>query len=273
MGLIGAAFGLGFILGPAIGGIALRFGEAAPGLAAAGFSCGALVLAVFALPETRPPGAIPEKNHPERDWFTPRRLLQALGHPQIGLLLVVSFLATFAFSNFEATFALFARQRLSLDMEQVTYLFVFVGVLAAVVQGGLIGRLVDRFGERRMILAGALALIPGYLALSAAGSLLSLLLSLALLALGAGLTGPSLSSLVSRLSSEDEQGGILGVYQSLSSLARILGPFWGVFSMRAIGEVAPYVTAAASALLVAALAWCVLRRGGVKAGTGAMAEP
>lgn len=258
MGLIGAAFGLGFILGPAIGGAALRFGEAGPGLAATGLSMTALILALVSLPETRPSAGGVLR---EREWFTPRRLLRALGHPQLGLLLVVFFLATFAFSNFEATFALFAEKRLSLDMEKVTYLFVFLGVLAALVQGTLIGRLVDRFGERRMVLAGALVLLPGYFALAAAGSLGTLLPTLALLALGAGFTGPSLSSLVSKLSAQDEQGGILGVYQSLSSLARILGPFWGVYSMRAIAPTAPYATAGVVAALVVALAWFILRRG------------
>jgi MFS family permease len=273
MGLVGAAFGLGFILGPAIGGAALRFGEAAPGLAAVALSGGALVLALLSLPETRQKVEAEGRRPRERDWFTARRLRQALGQPQIGFLLVLFFLATFAFANFEATFALLIEHRLSVGAEHVAYLFVYVGVLAAVVQGGLIGRLVDRFGERRMVLAGTVILVPGYLALSSAGSLASLLPSLALLALGAGFTGPSLSSLVSRLSSEDAQGGILGVYQALSSLARVLGPFWGVFSMRGIQETAPYLTAALAALAAAAIAWAVLHRGDAPVAAVAVTPP
>lgn len=261
MGLVGAAFGLGFILGPAIGAAALPFGESAPGLVAAALSAGALVLALFSLPETRQRGEAESQDVRARDWFTARRLLRALGHPQVGPLLLVFFLATFALASFEATLALLAEHRLSLDPRQVMYLFVYAGVLAAIVQGVLIGRLVDRFGERCVILAGTVVLVPGYLALSAAGSLLSFLPSLGLLALGAGLTGPSLSSLVSRLSSEDEQGGILGVYQSLASLARVLGPFWGVYSMRGLGDAAPYLTAAAAAMAAAVIAWTALRHG------------
>jgi multidrug resistance protein len=271
MGLIGAAFGLGFILGPAIGGAALRFGEAAPGLAAAALSAAALALALFSLRETRDRGEGESHRTRARDWFTLRRLFQALGHPQIGALLVLFFLATFAFASFEATLALLAQHRLSLDERQVMFLFVYAGALAAVVQGGLIGRLVDRFGERRMILTGTVISIPGYLALSTAGSLASLLPTLALLALGAGLIGPSLSSQVSRLSSEGEQGGTLGVYQSLASLARVLGPFWGVYSMRALGEAAPYFTAAAASVAAAVIAWTVLPRGESTAGAGAAA--
>lgn len=260
MGLIGAAFGLGFILGPAIGGLAVRFGEAAPGLLAAFLSSTALVLAALALPETNSKNGARGYRAMERGWFSPRRLLDALRHPQIGLLLVTFFLATFAFANFESTFALFAEKRFSLDVAHVTYLFVYVGILAVLVQGGLIGRLVKQYGESSLILAGALVLVPGYLALTFLTLLYQLLFFLGFLALGAGLTGPSLSSLVSKLSSTDEQGGILGIYQSLSSLARILGPFWGVYSLRAIGPQAPYFTAACAAAGAVLLAALLLKR-------------
>ena len=270
MGLIGAAFGLGFILGPAIGGMASRFGEEVPGLFAAGLSGAALLLATLALPETNPPDALRGHRAAEKGWFSPRRFLDALTHPQIGLLLVTFFLTTFAFANFESTFALFAEKRLSLDVVHVTYLFVYVGVLAALIQGVLIGRLVKRFGERRLILAGAFVLVPGYLALTQLASLSQLLFFLGFLALGAGLTGPSLSSLVSKLSNADEQGGVLGIYQSLSSLARIVGPFWGVYSLRALAIQAPYLTAACAATVAGFLAvlllWRARRRGSAAVG-------
>lgn len=260
MGLIGAAFGLGFILGPAIGGIALGLGDRAPGLFAAALSAGAFVFALFVLPETRPPQKRTSMEGRVRGWLTIGRLSAALAHPQVGLLMVMFFLATFAFANFESTFALFAEDRLSLDAAHVTRLFVFVGVLAAVIQGGLIGRLSKRYGERRLLFAGALVLLPSYLAMVFSTTLSSTLVFLALLALGAGLTGPSLSSLVSRLSEADEQGGILGVYQSMASLARIIGPFWGVYSLRSLGAAAPYLTAAMAAAVVLVMAIVVLRR-------------
>ena len=196
-------------------------------------------------------------------------------HPQIGILLVIFFLSTFAFSIFESTFALFLSDRLSLDMKHVTYIFVFVGILAAIVQGGLIGRLVKRFGERRLILVGGLLLIPGYLSLLAAHSVLGLMVYLVPLALGVGLTGPSLSSLISRLSTAEEQGGILGVSQSMASFARITGPFWGVFAYERFGLASPYITAALAALAVLALAYVVLRRAAAfsaRGGSGAQAS-
>ncbi len=249
MGLIGAAFGLGFIFGPAIGGVTVRLSESAPGFFAAALSLTALLLAAFLMPETWPAETRTQGKANRSSWFSIQRLTVALRHPQIGVLLVIFFLATFAFANFESTFALTLNKRMGLDPEQVMWLFVFVGVLAAIVQGGLIGRLVKRFGERRLILTGAVILVPGYLALIAAGTISQLFSVLPLLALGAGLTGPSLSSLVSRMSNADEQGGILGVYQSMASMARILGPFWGVFAFERLGMNFPYWTAAVVALL------------------------
>jgi DHA1 family tetracycline resistance protein-like MFS transporter len=260
MGLIGAAFGLGFIFGPAIGGATVRLGEAAPGLFAAGLSLTALVVAALFLPETWPRERRTMPKPVRRGWFSLNRLAVALRHPQIGLLLVIYLLATFAFANFESTFALTLEKRLNLDASHVMWLFVFVGVLAAVIQGGLIGRLVKRYGERRLIFAGALFLVPGYFLLPLAHSVPALILVLPLLALGAGLTNPSLSSLVSRLATADEQGGILGVYQSMASMARILGPFWGVFAFERFGMNSPYWTAAGVAAVVAGLAGIVLVR-------------
>lgn len=262
MGLIGAAFGLGFILGPALGGTAHRLGHSFPGLLAAALSATALILAWLTLPETWPPERRARAPVSEKGWFKLRQLEAALRHPQVGLLLVLFFLSTFAFANFESTFALLLLERFGLSMIQVTYLFVFIGVLAALVQGGLIGRLSRRFGERKLILSGAALLLPTYLALVGVASLPALLGLLPILALGAGLVGPALSSLVSRLSAEDEQGGILGVYQSMASLARILGPFWGVYAFTRLGSAAPYWTAAGTAVVVLLLAFVLWARPG-----------
>lgn len=260
MGLIGAAFGLGFILGPAIGGAALRLGESAPGIFAAGLSFCALLLAATTLEETYPEERRTGELRVHRGWFTPVRLWKALTHPQLGLVLMTFFLATFAFSNFEATFALTLKERIGLDPQRITYLFVFLGILAAIIQGGLIGRLAKRFGERRLAVTGAALLIPGYLLLSQVHHVPALMGSLVLLALGAGLTNPSLSALASRLATADEQGGVLGVFQALSSLGRISGPFWGVFAFKEFGNSIPHLTAAAVACLVFALALRLLYR-------------
>jgi len=261
MGLIGAAFGLGFILGPAIGGTSYRLGPSFPGFFAAGLSATALLLALWTLPETWTPERRAAAPAARRGWFSLAGLRRALSRPEVGAILLLFFLATFAFSNFEATFALLLQGRFGLSMAGVAYLFVFLGVLAAVVQGGLVGRLARRYGERRLVVAGALLLLPAYAALTRVATLPRLAVLLAFLALGAGLTGPSLSSLISRISSEDEQGGILGLYQSMASLARILGPFWGVFAFERFGPEAPYWTAAGAGAVVLILALRLAGRG------------
>ncbi len=268
MGLVGAAFGLGFILGPAIGGASYRLGPRFPGLFAAGLSGAALLLALLTLPETWTPERRAQAPASRRGWFSLSALRRALAHREVGAILLLFFLATFAFSNFEATFALLLQGRFGLSMAGVAYLFVFLGILAAVVQGGLVGRLARRYGERKLVVAGALLLLPAYAALTRVATLPRLAALLAFLALGAGLTGPSLSSLVSRLSAEDEQGGVLGLYQSMASLARIIGPFWGVFAFERFGQEAPYWTAAATGAGVAARARR-LAGGGTAAAAGA----
>jgi MFS family permease len=262
MGLIGAAFGLGFIFGPAIAGGALHISSEAPGWFAAGLSALALLYAAIKLPETWPKEARAARSaetHTRRNWLNAEALLRALSHPQIGFLVVIFFLTTFAFSIFESVFALFLQKRLDLNIIHVTYLFVFLGLLAAIVQGGLIGRLAKHFGERRLIIWGAILLVFGYLTTMVARSVPELIFFLVFLALGAGVTSPSVSALISRLTKASEQGGTLGVNQSVSSLARIIGPMWGVYAFEQFGVPLPFITAGAAAALVLILGLIVLR--------------
>ncbi len=241
MGLVGMAFGLGFVFGPAIGGFAVKVSPALPGLVAAGLSLAAFTWAYFGLPETRPESAAAR---PPRAWFPFRATLQAFRRPVLGPLLLVTLLNTTAFSNFEATFAQFARSRFGHDPSTVSWLFVLIGVTAAVVQGGLIRRLVPLLGEARLIGIGStllalsfagLVLVPGH------GALVALVVTTAA---GSGLVNPALAGLLSRSTEAAEQGEILGAAQSLSSLGRILGPFWGEHAWFAWEAAGPYGTGA-----------------------------
>lgn len=243
MGMIGAAFGLGFIFGPAMGGALSRYGYSVPAFFASGLSLIALALALFRLPESLRSDA---RTQGEGRTFDPRRLAVALSHPKMGLLLLIFFCSVFAFANLEATFALFVEKasRFSYTARETGYLFAYMGVLTSLMQGGLIGRLARRFGERRLVATGTLMLASGLAAIPLAPGLGGLMGALALLAFGAGMNTPSLSSLISRSSAEDEQGGILGVSQSMSSLARIVGPAWGGFVFERFGTASPYFTTA-----------------------------
>jgi DHA1 family tetracycline resistance protein-like MFS transporter len=242
MGIIGAAFGLGFICGPALAAVLVSIAHWLPGVAAATTSATALVLVAVGLPETRrtqdDAGLRPQ----------PRlgSLRRVVGYPLVGACLALVFLIIFAFSNFETTFAQLLRFRFAMSLSSVGWMFVYAGALGALVQGGLVGRLAQRFGEPRLIVVGGSIAAAAAGALPFAGSTPRLLLVLAALAVGHGLLAPSLSALTSRLVPSHEVGGVMGVSQGVSSLARIFGPFWAEWLYGASGPAAPYLSAAAA---------------------------
>ena len=258
MGLIGMAFGLGFIFGPAIGGIIYKhFGITGPGWAAAGFCAANFVLAWFVLSESLKPGS---EHAASRTRFA--QFSHAMAHPKIGLLIIVFFLATFAFTCFETTMGLLVSRNFHLDLNAsdnakatVGYLFAYCGVIGAIVQGGAIGRMVKKMGEPKLIsislflVAVSLVLLPFI-----KGNWVDLLLALALLSIGSSLTRPPVFGLISILTPPNEQGATIGVAQSAGSLARIVGPIFAAtaFDWR---PALPYVTCAVICLIAGLIAW------------------
>jgi multidrug resistance protein len=239
MGLIGAAYGLGFTVGPAIGGILSQYGYAVPAFFASALALGNFAAAWWLLPESRNPSQQIRHSESGLNW---QRLKTGLQHPELGIFLLLFFISTFAFANLEVTFALMTSRRFGFDARANGYLFAYIGILITIVQGGLTGRLARTLGERRMISAGLFCMIFGLGLLPYSLGLKSLLLVLVVLVGGHGSTNPSISSLISQAASADDQGGILGVAQSLASLARILGPVWGGFTFDAFGYQYPYLT-------------------------------
>jgi DHA1 family tetracycline resistance protein-like MFS transporter len=248
MGLLGASIGLGFVFGPALGAGLSRFGFGAAAFTAAGLAALNLLFAFFRLPETR---TAEQRSHAHArfDWSN---FADALHHPSIGRLLAATFLSTLAFVAMEATFALLGQTRFGLDTSRLGLVFTFVGVVMVIVQGGLVGRLAPRFGERALATAGALVMAASLGALPLVHSLGAALGVLAGLAVGQGLTTPMLATLLSRATDADEQGGTLGLGQSLAAAARAVGPIGaGWLYDRAVG--APYGAAAAVMVLAALL--------------------
>jgi MFS family permease len=227
MGLVGAAFGLGFVLGPAIGGLLAPYGYDKPALLASAMAAGNLVFAYLKLPESLTPEVRARARSRRFDAASART---ALGHPHIGLLLALFFVATFAFSNMEATFGLLNEHRYGFNARQTGYLFTYVGGVMSVVQGALVGRVVRRLGEGRAIATGTLLMVAALAGMPLAPNLVVYCAILAALAFGTGINTPSITALLSRYSSADEQGGIMGLAQSMGSLGRILGPMWGGFT-------------------------------------------
>jgi DHA1 family tetracycline resistance protein-like MFS transporter len=226
MGLIGAAFGLGFIFGPAIGGILSRWGIHIPFFFAGGLCFANALLLYFTLPETV------TKDHPARQSAARGRglseVLQSLKEPKLGFVLTIYFLFIVAFSIMTTSFSLFTMFRFGYDAQHTGYLFAYVGLIAVVIQGGLIGKLVKRFGELPLVILGAFCFAISLFAVPfvgpAAGGLAALLIGGGVFSLGNSLATPALTSLASKSVGPAEQGTVLGVTQSVASLARAVGP-------------------------------------------------
>ena len=253
MGLMGAAFGLGFIFGPAIGGLLSRFSPETPMWCAAALCFANFVAAWFLLPESRPASAS------TRSLSRMEAFRHAMTQPTLLLILALYFIVTMAFSAFEATFALFTEARFGFTAASIGFLFAFIGAIIALIQGVFIGRVVKRVGERRVIPGAILGIAISIGMLTVVWSVPTLLVALGLLAMGMGFNNPSLSSLVSKLSHEDDQGGILGLASSLASLGRVVGPAWGGYLYDAYGMTTPYLGAAGLMLVAFAVSFAGLR--------------
>jgi MFS transporter, DHA1 family, tetracycline resistance protein len=252
MGLIGMAFGLGFIFGPALGSFSAgAFGKGGPGWFAAGFCAFNFILGWFVLGESKQPSSAPVAPRPKfAQWA------HTLSHPKLGLLIGIFFLATFCFACFESTFPLLVKHRFNMGERdhRVGYLFTYAGVIAAGIQGGLIGRLVKRFGEQRLIFGSLLVVALSLALLPFHTSFAGLLFSLGLFAAGSGVNRPPVFGLISLNAPPEEQGATLGVAQSAGSLARILGPIFAT-SFYSIRPSLPYLICAGVAFVAALLAW------------------
>jgi MFS family permease len=254
-GLIGVAFGLGFILGPAFGGLLAGFSVTLPVWVATGFALMNLVLVLTVLPETHPPEArqaMPRK----RDLNPLMALKRVFTNPQVRRLCVAFFLFFLAFNGFTAVLVLYFKQVFNWGPGLATAAFLVVGVVATVVQGGLIGPLVARFGEWRLTLAGLGFVIVGCLLipLARADNAAAVVFSaVAILALGTGLVTPSLRALVSRRLGDSGQGAALGSLQGLQSLGSFIGPPLAGFSYDLLGQRSPFWLGIALLMGVASL--------------------
>jgi MFS family permease len=255
MGLVGMAFGLGFTVGPYFGGKLNSFSPHLPGFVAAGLSLTAALIGLFFLIEAPRAARAPSRVFGLHD------VRRAFGDARIGTVLLLSFLAIFAFGAFESMFIYFglalfptsfgfAAPTLHPSLTELNraaeraglYLFA-VGMISALIQGGLIRRLVPRFGETRLIVAGPLILALGLFIVSAANAWWLVIVGCVVMPMGFGLNNPSLTSLVSRASPEAEQGAFLGINQSLLSLARVLGPVCAGASFQYVDARAPFAIA------------------------------
>ncbi len=267
MGLLGAAVGMGFLVGPAIGGLASHldlsvvwpsgaawgvnpFSGAA--LCAAGLAALNLVGAVVRLPETLPPERRGRSSH--RRSINPLVMFgpRALG-PSVARVNLIYFGVFLAFSAVEFTLVFLAVERFGYTPRDNAWMFVYVGLLIALVQGGAIRRLAPRFGDHKLALWGQAVIAPGFVLVGLARSPAVLYAGLTLLAIGSALIMPSLSALVSRLAPAERQGFALGTFRSVGALSRAIGPLLGGIAYWRLGSASPYLLGAGFLLVPAAL--------------------
>jgi MFS transporter, DHA1 family, tetracycline resistance protein len=222
MGLIGAAFGLGFIFGPFLGGVLSTFSLAAPFYAAAGLAAVNAAALYFLLPES-----LSEENRNNAGRASMAQIFRESGSWQLGAVFATYFFATIAFAMLTATYTLFSARRFGLDATHNGYIFASQGVLGVLIQGVLLGRLVKAFGEKLLAITGTFLLAVSMLALPLANSITTLLLASAGIAIGNSFAVPVLNGLASKSVNGAWQGRVLGVLQSVASLARIIGPVLG----------------------------------------------
>jgi MFS transporter, DHA1 family, tetracycline resistance protein len=265
LGLIGMAFGLGFVLGPLLGGVLVslpfppEWRLRVPFLVGAGFSTIAFVLVLTRLPESL---RVEETGRQASRVMTWHGLYETIRHPVIGMLVLVGSLSVLAFASLEGTFSLFLGSVMKWEPSQAAYAFAFLGLVSAIVQGGLIRRLVPRYGESRLTIVGLVALAVGMALIALTANMPSLLLAIVVVGIGQGLASPTISGLLSRVTPADEQGAIFGTYASAQTLARMLSYYGANLLFARVAPSAPYWEASAVALVALLLAGVVARRVG-----------
>ena len=243
MGMIGVAFGLGFLFGPIIGGILSGYGYMIAGLGSAAFSSSAFIFAFFFLKESLK-GEKKLSVHKEKI-FDLKFTLQTIKHPDVGILIFIFFVITFSMANLYGTFSLLGYKEYNFSDRQIGYLFGVMGIVSTIVQGGFIKFVSAKLSEKTTILIGTFCMMLGLGMLPYGQSFGGLIIVIIFMSVGTGLLQPTVLSMISKYSSEKEQGAILGINQSLSALARVLGPLWGGFAFDYFGYQFPFLTAGA----------------------------
>ena len=253
MGMIGAAIGLGFVVGPAVGGMLAPRGAAVPFWAAMGVALVNALLVLRFLPETRKRRkAIEHKNAAQQNenlLFAGWRYVVKSG--ALARLIAIYLLFTIAFTAMETVFPLFTQRTFGWTAMQNGYIFTYVGFIIVIMQGGLIGQLVKRFGERGLAIGGMVMLAAGLILLTRSVNLALLLIALGILSAGDGAVTPTLSTLLSFASPAEAQGETLGLAQGIAGLGRVVGPLLAGVLFQFGGAGAPFLFGGILAALAA----------------------
>ncbi|PIQ09404.1 MAG: tetracycline resistance MFS efflux pump [Ignavibacteriales bacterium CG18_big_fil_WC_8_21_14_2_50_31_20] len=248
MGMIGAAFGLGFVFGPIMGGFLAHYGYEYVGYASASFSFLAFLFAFFMLPES-------VKQKKSMSGFSVKifnfvDIKNIIKIPNIRVFIFLFFVIIFSIANIYGTFALLGHKYYGFTNRENGYLFGIIGIVSAIIQGGLMRRISKSLSEKSMLYLGMLFLMIGLGLLPYGINFTGVAIVSSIYAIGAGILQPTIISLVSKYSPEEQQGAVLGFNSSMGSLARVLGPLWGGFAFEFLGYGAPFVTGAIFTFLI-----------------------
>lgn len=238
LGMIGAAFGLGFIIGPAVGGALSQFGYSTPAFVAGAVSFVNLVMIFFLLPESLTIERRDAASQRKRTPFTIKAMFQALQRPKVGPLLHVRFFYGLAFATFQSIFSLYA-QEIGLNSQTTGYVLAYVGILSVIVQGGLIGVITRRFRENWLLITGLWIMSGALIGWAFTTSLPVLLVVMLPLAVSGGVLNTVIQSAISKTVSREEIGGMLGIAASLEAVTRVIAPTVGGFLLQNLGTWAP----------------------------------
>jgi len=267
LGLIGMAFGLGFIMGPAIGGFLSQYGYAVPAYVAAGITGIALIAAVAYLKESLTRDDMAEavrESQIQRQTtgrtFSFAKLKEVMGKPLVGPLMGITFFYYVAFVMLQTIFSLYVLRRFGLEADSAGYILAYVGIISALTQGVIVGKLTERFSEFWIIVVGIVVMAFGLLTWGLAPSILWLLISMLPIAVSGGTLNTVLRSVITKLVDRREVGGVLGIQTSAESLTRVIGPTIGGLLIGQFGTSAPGIFGAVVLVLLLPYAYSQLIR-------------
>lgn len=243
LGILGAAFGLGFVMGPAVGGGLSVYGYSVPAYLAAGVSLLALILTWFFLSESVNI-KVKMEFRTGKILFSLKDLMSVLTHKLVGNLVIVTLLLNTAFTIMQGTFSLFAEHALGLNAAKIGFVLTYVGVMSIIGQLIILKQILRIFSEKRIMFASILLLSISLLIMGFSTSITILLVSVSLMALGQSLLNPVVTGLISKATPEDEQGNIMGLSQSVASIGRLVGPILGTFLFGIANHETPFIAAA-----------------------------
>jgi multidrug resistance protein len=249
MGMLGAAFGVGFVVGPALGGLAALGGPHVPFYLAGSIAAVNAVAAMIRLPETKP-----DTSH-----ITEKSQLGTALSPALKRFALVGFLSMLGFAGFEATFSIWGEKQFGFTEGSASIVFVFVGFTLVAVQGGLIGPLTQRLGSRKLLRIGLSLVAVGLLLLGISNTWPLLFVALFLLSLGQGMSGPSGSALVAELAPVDRRGEAIGYQQSTAAFGRVAGPVMAGALFDHVGISAPFFVSGVLILCAVGSVWSITR--------------